>query len=324
MTAAGAWSLVGLRAGMLAPLDRNLRQRDMGTLNPSLAAEVVAACQAGAAEAADALGRALDGAYSLGAVEHGAYAAEAPPSGFDGPGLVVLLTFAGEGLAIVLPESSGMLPAWYAAPDATGESKLSTLAQELSMLLVPETLAADKFDARRVDSLAAALERGGTAGDAAAATLAVTSGDQTGSLSIVWPLATPGEVFATADADSAPTAKDAAQPAAADAAASSPPPARQRDFSRLPTYSRSLLKISLPVSVHLASKKESVQEVVEIVPGAIIKFEKGCDELLHMVVGGQPIAEGEAVKVGDKFGFRVTAMLLPQEHFVQVRRSQAG
>jgi flagellar motor switch/type III secretory pathway protein FliN len=99
---------------------------------------------------------------------------------------------------------------------------------------------------------------------------------------------------------------------------------KPRDFSQLPSYSRSLLKIRVPVSVHLAAKKELVQEVVELAPGSIIKFEKGCDELLHMVVGGQAVAEGEAVKIGDKFGFRVTAMLMPREHFIPVRRPRAG
>ena len=43
-----------------------------------------------------------------------------------------------------------------------------------------------------------------------------------------------------------------------------------------------------------------------------------------MVVGGNAVAEGEAVKVGDKFGFRITSMLMPQEHFVKVKRPQAG
>jgi flagellar motor switch protein FliN/FliY len=96
------------------------------------------------------------------------------------------------------------------------------------------------------------------------------------------------------------------------------------DFAQLPSLSRSMLKVRMPVAVHLATKRECVQEIVEIVPGSIIKFDKGCDELLHMVVGGQAVAEGEAVKVGDKFGFRVTAMLLPREHFVPVKRPRAG
>jgi flagellar motor switch protein FliN len=78
------------------------------------------------------------------------------------------------------------------------------------------------------------------------------------------------------------------------------------------------------VSVHLATKKETVQEIVELVPGSIVKFEKGCDQLLQMVIGGQSVAEGEAVKIGDKFGFRVTSMLRPREHFVLARRPKAG
>jgi len=96
-----------------------------------------------------------------------------------------------------------------------------------------------------------------------------------------------------------------------------PPP---RDLAQLPGYARSLLKIRVPVSVQLASKKEQVQEVISLAPGSIIKFEKGCDELLQMIVGEHAVAEGEAVKIGEKFGFRVTAMLLPQEHFVPVRK----
>ena len=82
--------------------------------------------------------------------------------------------------------------------------------------------------------------------------------------------------------------------------------------------------IGSAISGHLAAKKETVQEVVEIAPGSIIKFNKGCDELLQMVVGGQAVAEGEAVKIGEKFGFRVTAMLHPSEHFLSARKPKAG
>jgi flagellar motor switch/type III secretory pathway protein FliN len=119
-------------------------------------------------------------------------------------------------------------------------------------------------------------------------------------------------------APDSPPAAEAPEDNAADGVA------KPRDLAQLPSFSRSMLKVSMPVSVHLATKRESVQEIVEIVPGSIIKFDKGCDELLHMVVGGQAVAEGEAVKVGDKFGFRVTAMLLPREHFVPVKRPRAG
>ncbi|HYO26204.1 MAG TPA: hypothetical protein VEQ85_14785, partial [Lacipirellulaceae bacterium] len=159
---------------------------DLTTTTPD---QVVAACQANAADAAEALTRALDGAFAIQAPKSQAPAATAQAP--DGPGLLVMLTVGGAGLAIALPESAGMLPAWYSAPDATGESKLTTLAQELSMLLVPETLSVDKFEARRVESLAAALRSAGAAPESSLVSLAATKGATAGEISIVWPLGAP-------------------------------------------------------------------------------------------------------------------------------------
>jgi flagellar motor switch protein FliN/FliY len=99
---------------------------------------------------------------------------------------------------------------------------------------------------------------------------------------------------------------------------------RASSLHELPTYSRSLLKINVPVRVVLAEKKESVQDVVELAPGTIIKFSKSCEESLHLFVGDQLVAAGEAVKVGDKFGFRVTGMELPEEHFLKIRPNKAS
>jgi flagellar motor switch/type III secretory pathway protein FliN len=101
-------------------------------------------------------------------------------------------------------------------------------------------------------------------------------------------------------------------------------PSRKDRFAQLPGYSRSLLRIEVPVSVRLASKKESIQEIIELAPGSIIKFNKACEQPLHLYVGDQEVAEGEAVKVGDYFGFRLSQMLMPQEHFCPVRRPDAG
>lgn len=89
-------------------------------------------------------------------------------------------------------------------------------------------------------------------------------------------------------------------------------------FERLPAYSRSLLKIKLPVSVTLASSKTSVGRLMELVPGSILQFKNMCDEAIGLEVGGYRVADGEAVKVGDKFGLRITSMVLPEERFKPV------
>lgn len=73
----------------------------------------------------------------------------------------------------------------------------------------------------------------------------------------------------------------------------------------LPAHAQKLLRIGVPIAVTLAAQRKSVREIVELGPGAIIKFEKTFDEPLELCVGGQPIATGEVVKVGDKFGLRV-------------------
>ncbi len=266
--------------------------------------QVVAACTDRAGEAAQALSRALDGTFELGDPTPGDYST----ADFSGPGLLAIVSGAGGGVAIVIPASSGLLPDWCATPGATDKSKLGALAQELGMLLLPADVPQDDCAARAVPSLADALAAGGLAAEARLVSLPINGGS--GAVSIIWPLANPSAAWPN--------------PAEPPAAAEGPPPADKSasgvSFDRLPHYSRSLLKIRIPVSVELASKMECVQEIVELVPGSIIKFEKGCDELLHMVVGGQRIAEGEAVKVGDKFGFRITGMVMPREHFLPAKK----
>ena len=292
----------------------------MSELTPELAAEVVAAAQEGAEETAGALSRCLDSEIQVEVGESSQYSADSSPEGFADAGLAVLLKFGDVGFAALLPESSGILPDWYSDPDPTGESKLSTLAQELSMLVIPETLMAEDFLAKRVSHLGESLSNGGVAEDAALVTIKLTSGDKEAQLSLIWPLATPDALYPADEPEiEAPTPEPTAIPET-----TSPVPVRgpldPYDFSVLPPYSRSLLKITMSVQVILASKRETLENVSELTPGTILKFEKACDELLHLQVGNQIVAEGEAVKVGDKFGFRLSSMLLPDEHFNKVER----
>jgi flagellar motor switch/type III secretory pathway protein FliN len=290
-------------------------------LDSELTPAVIAACTAGAEEAAAALGRTLDGEFVVRVGAAATLGGEGAPS-LSGPGLGVVFTFGGVGVAAVLPASSGLVPAWCAKPDATGESKLGALAQELSMLLLPETLFADASEAHWLNDLGGALERAGGSEESTTLTLELARGEDLGELRLVWPLGSPEAFFAEPQGVEGGVASDPVAPSAMDEP-DGPPTARvlrfeqrlPRDFHELPPNTRNVLRVMVDVSAQLASKKAPIAEIIELGPGSIITFDKSCDADLDLCVGGQPIAQAEAVKVGEKFGVRVRQMILPDERF---------
>lgn len=292
----------------------------MAALTPEIVGDVVATCRESADEIVATLTRAFDSQLVGVTIEEATnYNAQQPPEGFQGAGLAIVFRFAEASAVAVLPESSGLLPAWYRAPDATGKSQLSTLAQELSMLLLPASLAADEFHVAPLEQLAVSLARAELAAEASLVPLKLRCGEQEGQLSLLWPLAKHDELLKLLK----PAAPPAEQPESASPAAEA---TSQLDdeLARLPRYTRSFLKVSVPVSVNLAGQKLVVQEILDLVPGAIIKFDKSCDDPLELLVCDQPIAAGEVVKVGDKFGLRIRNMILPQEQFIAIQGTMAS
>jgi flagellar motor switch protein FliN len=93
----------------------------------------------------------------------------------------------------------------------------------------------------------------------------------------------------------------------------------RREF---PPYTRSLLRVRVPVVVALAEKKHKLGHILELVPGQILQFEKSCEDPLELQISNCKIAAGEAVKVGDKFGLRITAIIPPDERFSPVKPVQ--
>jgi flagellar motor switch protein FliN/FliY len=83
----------------------------------------------------------------------------------------------------------------------------------------------------------------------------------------------------------------------------------EAELSGLPTHARRLLQVRVPLQVTLASQRKSVQEIVELGPGSILKFDKTCDQPLELYLGDRPLAHGEVVKVGDKFGLRISGLV---------------
>lgn len=86
----------------------------------------------------------------------------------------------------------------------------------------------------------------------------------------------------------------------------------------LPDYTWSLLHIEVPVSVTLATKRQPIGQIMDLGAGSIIHFEKSCEEMLDLYVGDHRVAKGQAVKVGEKFGLRITSVILPEERFQPV------
>lgn len=78
-----------------------------------------------------------------------------------------------------------------------------------------------------------------------------------------------------------------------------PPAPSQSELQRL-------LRLEVPVIVKLAERKLAMSEVLRLGTGSIIEFFKPSDEPLELLINNKPIALGEAVKVGENFGLRIT------------------
>ncbi len=76
-------------------------------------------------------------------------------------------------------------------------------------------------------------------------------------------------------------------------------PRSKADVSRL-------LGVALDIRVVLAERKMPLDSVLSIRPGTIIEFEVPFDAELLLYAGDRPIGVGQAVKVGENFGLRVT------------------
>lgn len=297
----------------------------MSDLHTIDVAEIVAACRAELEQTIAAFNSAFDTTFRADVGEPEMLGITSAP--FVGPGLLVLFNAGPTAVIVTVPDSSGLLPAWVAAPDADGVSKLDALGQELSKSLLPGGLTVEGTSAMHVADLSAALVSAVPTPEARQIPITLHTADgRSGPLTICTPFTAGMQAFSAP----APTAAELAEeeregPAGVlrgdEAAAAIEEAERQRaakSLDVLPAYSRSLLKVRVPVTVTLARKKQRISQIIELGPGSIIQFTKACDQLLELEVNGHTVGEGEAVKVGEKFGLRVTGMVLPGEKFKPV------
>ncbi len=227
----------------------------------------------------------------------------------------------GNQISWLLPATAA--PEWVAAPDESQSEVLQKLADDAVALLNEgaefsdvKSLTAGDAEMRAMDAMQAA--------GVAFLPFDLTHGEETARGYVIHGAVpkpqTPPPAPATADEEATQPAQEttpqtATPPQPAPAQGAKRPVARK---GQLPGYTKSLLKICVPVSVSLATTQMPVQRILEIGEGTIIQFSKSCEESLTLHAGSQAIAEGEAVKVGDKFGFRISHMTTPQERFLPV------
>lgn len=69
---------------------------------------------------------------------------------------------------------------------------------------------------------------------------------------------------------------------------------------------RAVLELEVPVIVELAGRAMTVRDVLALAPGSIIQLPKQADKDLEVLVNNKEIGLGQAVKVGENFGVRMT------------------
>ena len=74
-----------------------------------------------------------------------------------------------------------------------------------------------------------------------------------------------------------------------------------------------LQDLSLPVNLELGHKLMRVKELLDLVPGRIVKLDRLAGEPVDLVINGKTIAKGEVAVIDENFAVRIVTLLSPEE-----------
>jgi len=69
--------------------------------------------------------------------------------------------------------------------------------------------------------------------------------------------------------------------------------------------SQPLVDLEVSVSVVLAEKTASLEQVLELRPGAVLEFSRRHESLLELYINQSPVGRGHAVDIGERLGFEI-------------------
>lgn len=310
--------------------------------------------------------------------QHLAVQHESWPAG-EAAGLVVELACDETFFVALLPETIG-LPNWFTTPDASQESRLQTLAQEWSILLLPESIEIGASKTMTVSRIAGHVENLPLHARLLAYALEVTTLEnppedvETPAIIVLGPFplsakdspssgssadassgsshtamtgVTPHDFEdeweeASANLESERRQNSSAERQLHDAQAMAAPvdgpvddllsndegltaqdpietesPSAQDGRPQQSVTSHLMLQrlsgVRVQLSVRLAEKRMPLAALLQLSPGALVTFNKPCEDLLDIYIGNRQYAQGEAVKIGEHFGVKVNRLGPPPE-----------
>lgn len=76
----------------------------------------------------------------------------------------------------------------------------------------------------------------------------------------------------------------------------------------MPRDAKTILRLDVPLVVVLAERTMTLSEVLSLRPGTIMEIEKSADKDLSLRINNHDVGTGTAVKVGENFGLRISAI----------------
>lgn len=69
-----------------------------------------------------------------------------------------------------------------------------------------------------------------------------------------------------------------------------------------------IFDLTVPVTVELGRATLSVQEILQLGPGAVVELERAADQPVELFVHGKSVARGQIVVVDGYYGIRITSL----------------
>ena len=81
-----------------------------------------------------------------------------------------------------------------------------------------------------------------------------------------------------------------------------------RPRAELPPNVARLMRLRVPLVARLVNRRMAIGTIRSFSTGLILEFDKRIDHPIELLVSHRVIAHGEAVKVGERFGLRITSV----------------